>query len=179
MSALHYTPDEMMAQWRLRAFPETILANCSVTRHDGIDLDAHLMARMRAWYVDLIYNAPSELLAPVDIADRIDVQMLPDGTAQFILPDDAVRLVRLLLPGWKAPAMIIADDTLPGAVLQLSGRQRSDNRAPVAVVSGKTVHVCSPTPGLSAVPLECLAVVDTPDLYHLDERALSTIKLLY
>jgi hypothetical protein len=179
MSALHYTPDEMMAQWRLRAFPETINANCTVTRHDGIDLDAHLKARMRAWYVDLIYNAPSELLAPVDIADKIDLQMLPDGTATFTLPDEAVRLTGLLLPGWTAPALILADDTMPGAALQLSGHQRSNSHAPVAVVSGKTVHVYSPAPGQSATPLQCLAVVDTPDLYHIDERALATIKLLY
>ena len=191
MSALTLTFDEMMAQWRLRAFPEAVNDGCSVTRCDGIDLDAHLRARMQAWYDNLLRTAPVEHLAPVDIAADVEVSLLPDGTGWFTLPEGAIRLTRLLMPGWTSPALIIPDDTLPGASLQLSGRQRSDHRAPVAILSGRTVRVCSPAPSTLPAradallstsnplrPLTCLVVLDTPGLYRLDSLALSTIPLL-
>lgn len=183
MSKLQLSPDEMMAQWRLRAFPEEVNADCTAVRYDGIDLDAHLRARMQAWYDDLLHCAPVGLLAPVDIAADITVSMLPDGSGWFRLPDNAVRLTYLMMPGWLAPALIV-DAALPGAALQLSGRQRSDYRAPVAVVDEKIVRVFSPAAaGLfddadPLRPISCMAVVDMPDLYRLDSRALSTIQMI-
>lgn len=183
MSQLLLTPDEMMAQWRLRAFPEEVNADCTATRYDGIDLDAHLRARMQAWYDNLLLTAPAHMLAPVDIAADVALSQLPDGSGWFRLPDDAVRLTYLMMPGWLAPALIV-DATLPGASLQLSGRQRSDYRAPVAVVDGRLVRVFSPAkPSLfdDADPLRptsCLVVVDAPDVYRLDSRALATIQMI-
>lgn len=180
MSALTLDLDGMMAEWRLRAFPEAVNSGCDVMRFDGIDLDAHLQTRMQAWYDNLIRTAPLEILAPVDIAARVEVEILSDGTGWFLLPDDVVRLSCLLLPGWSSPALIIPDGTLPGASLQLSGRQRSDHRTPVAVVTGRAVRVCSPaptaSPGSTVRPLSCHAVTDSPGIYRIDSLALSTIK---
>lgn len=182
MPVLNLTTAEMMSAWRLRAFPEAVNDGCVITRCDGIDLEAHLQARMQAWYDDLLRNAPFDMLAPVDISADVEVDILPDGTGRFTLPDEAVRLVALMMPGWSAPALIIPDGTLPGASLQLSGRQRSDYRAPVAIVTGRTVRVCSPAPSApplgSVRPLSCLAILDTPGLYRLHSRALSTISLI-
>ncbi|WP_289679578.1 hypothetical protein, partial [Muribaculum intestinale] len=76
--------------------------------------------------------------------------------------------------------LIIPDGTIPGASLQLSGRQRSDHRTPVAVVTGRAVRVCSPaptaSPGSTVRPLSCHAVTDSPGIYRIDSLALSTIK---
>lgn len=180
MSALTLDIDGMMAEWRLRAFPEAVNSGCDVVRFDGIDLSAHLQARMQAWYDNLIRTAPIEMLAPVDISADVEVEILPDGTGWFLLPDNVVRLSFLLLPGWNCPALIIPDGTLPGASLQLSGRQRSDHRAPVAAVTGRAVRVCSPAQasdsGGTVRPLSCLAVTDSPGVYRIDSLALSTIK---
>ncbi|WP_295729130.1 hypothetical protein [uncultured Muribaculum sp.] len=180
MPILTLTLEEMMSAWRLRAFPEAVNDGCVITRCDGIDLDAHLQARMQAWYDALLRDATLDMLAPVDISADVEVDILSDGTGWFTLPDEAVRLVSLMMPGWSAPALIIPDATLPGASLQLSGRQRSDHRVPVAVVDGRTVRVCSPPPTTrkSLRPLSCLAILDTPGLYRLHSRALSTIPLL-
>lgn len=114
MSALTLDLDGMMAEWRLRAFPEAVNSGCDVMRFDGIDLDAHLQTRMQAWYDNLIRTAPLEMLAPVDIAARVEVEILSDGTGWFLLPDDVVRLSCLLLPGWSSPALIIPDGLSPG-----------------------------------------------------------------
>lgn len=45
MSALTLDLDGMMAEWRLRAFPEAVNSGCDVMRFDGIDLDAHQIGR--------------------------------------------------------------------------------------------------------------------------------------
>ena len=179
MSALHLTKDEMMAEWRLRALPDAANAHCTITIYDGLDIETHLLARMRTWYVDLIHNAPPELLAPVDIAGEISIQNASDGSGWFSLPKNAIRLSSLRLEGWPSGALIIHDASAPGASLQLSGRQRSDHRSPVAVVDGTTLMIFNPAPEASLIPLECTAIVDTPDMYHIDERALSTIQSLY
>lgn len=179
MAKLHLTHDEMTHEWRLRAFPDTALSGATVTRHDGIDLEGYLSARMRAWYVDLLHNAPPELLAPVEISAEIDITALPDGSAELLLPPEAVRLTRLIMPGWRGPAHIVTDPSSPTASLLLSGRLRPSLSAPIALVNGSTVRVFSPTPGSPLKAVEAWAVVDTPNLYHLDELALATIQRLY
>lgn len=61
----------MLDLWRLAAGLVPAEAEASVERFDSLDIDRRLEIAMRAWYLDLLDNAPVRYLAPGDISRRL------------------------------------------------------------------------------------------------------------
>lgn len=170
----------MMRMWRIRAFPEPVNSGCSVTRHDGIDLDLWLAAKLDDWYYDLLRSAPPALLAPVEIASSLTVGILPDRSASVRIPDSVVRVLSIRLEGWMRPALVVSDPASRMAVLQRSVYSRGGVNAPVAVAFPGELRLYSvPDHMDSAVVASAMAVVHTPGTYHIDSAALATVVPLY
>lgn len=165
---LHLTRAQLLHEWRLRAFPEPVNdAATGVTRNDGINLDALVEARCEDWYHHLLAFGPTELLAPVDMADTLTP--LPDGidgSRRYRLPEGLRRVVEI--KAGNHPARVLYDAAArlfdPGMLLF--------DPTPVALVDNDTLTLYAPAPLDSA-----LMVCHTTDgLYHLDAAAFDTVK---
>lgn len=171
---LHLTEAQLLQEWRLRHFPEALNAGCAVTAGSGYDLDAILLARMRDWYSRLLAEGAPEMLAPVEIGDRLTLRPMADGSAAVTLPDSVARVMAVDMEGWKSPALIVADPAGRTALLQRSPYTRGGTSAPVAVIDGREMRLYTPPPGGGR--LSVTAITDDGTTYHLDSAALSTIK---
>ena len=171
MTKLHLTRAQLLKEWRLRAFPEPVNdAAAGITRIDGIDLDALLEARMDDWYAQLLDSAPLNMLAPVEMADTLEVSgSTPDGGLRYRLPEGFKRLVHIALQNEYRSARILTD----AAARLYDPRRRIVDDTPVALVDGGILTVY---PGL---PLRAaMMICDTGDgMYHIDAAALADIKL--
>ncbi len=170
MTKLHLTRAQLLEQWRLRAFPEPVNdAAVGITRIDGIDLDALLEARMDDWYSQLLNNAPLNLLAPVDMADRMEVcGSTPCGALRYQIPSGFKHLVHMALQGDHRPARILTD----AAARLYDPRRRIVDDTPTVLVDGDILTVYPGLPLRSA-----MMICDTGDgMYHIDSAALADIK---
>lgn len=177
------TADEMLAHWRLARGLEPLRADSTVTRTDGVDLDALLMIEIRAWYLNLLDTAPEPMICVDDMAAVTPVIALPDGTAEVSLPPRTRRVLEVKLAGWERPARIVrpADPDAPRLLaLQASPWSRGGCCRPVAVMEAGRLRLYSLPEadgggGASTPVLESLRVVVEPadsDTFRLDTRAL-------
>jgi len=170
---------EMLALWKRRHFLEPLRADCRISRSDGADLDAIATDRMRQWYLDMLANAPVELLAPVDITKSTIVSLSPTGSAVVMLPENVVRVIAVKLSGWEREATIVKSDT-PESLRQHNAFARGGVCTPVAVLnSNRSLELFTPA-NVSAKPMLAYLLVaqDTgPETYLLDERGFETITL--
>jgi hypothetical protein len=171
-----YTKQQMLAQWKLRRLLEPLRSDCRITRSDGVDLDAYATRKMRLWYLDLLANAPVEMLATTDISANVTVKSAADGTLTLDLPDTVMRVVRVRLEGWKCDATL----TPAGSTLALRQRNRfacGGVEHPVAVVSRHHLELYSAANTLVVPAVELLKVVVDPgeEVYRFDERAWSLL----
>lgn len=163
---------EMLRIWRQSAGLEHLNSECTLTRFDGIDIDAIIGRRMRQWYLALLDEGRPELAGrPSEAAALLSVE---DGR---VTADAAVRrIVSLRLSSWERPAEVADVEGLAGRIrLQANPYSAAGCASPLAWRdSGGCVRV-APCDG-SDIVVEAQAYVDPgEDLYMLDERALSTI----
>lgn len=97
---LTLTHSEMLKLWRTRAGLEPWRTDCTVERMEGIDADAIIEPRMRAWYLHLLDTALAELLPVDDAAASIS---LAGGCGT--LPPHVRRLLALRLSSWSTSAL--------------------------------------------------------------------------
>lgn len=173
------TKAQLLKEWRLRSFPEPDGCGCTVVQTGGADLKAYLEARMDDWYRALLADAPVEMLAPVDIADRAATALMADGTARIGLPEETVRVVSLTLDGLGRVTTV--HDPAGASAICMRHRHRINYRGAgrveaVAVVREGAVDVY-PSEPFSVVSriVSLMAVVDVPGEYRLDSRALGLI----
>lgn len=167
----------MLAQWRLRRLGEPLHVDAEVARQDGMDYDAILATEMDAWYARLIDTADADLLAPVEVAD--EVELTPEGCCgawRVRLPDGVRRVVRVRLDCWLRDAGIVTDLDSPLARRQLSPYTCGGVARPVAVVVGADLLLYS-VPAEVVPRLVSLRVVHAPDsqTYSMDPLALQQI----
>lgn len=163
----------MLAQWRTALGIDTHRADSSVVRVDGIDLDAHIALRMRAWYLDLLDTAPLDRLELSDIAPAVTAHN-EGRTLTAILPDVCRRVADIRLEGWERSVAPITDSRAETALAMAASPYAAPGCAePVAVLSGRRLICC---PGGTGRIASLRAVVDPgPETYILHESLLASI----
>lgn len=169
-----YTSQLMLEEWKLRRAIGPLRADCTVTRSDGIDLDALLTAEMRGWYLRLLDTAPAEMLAPEDISARVSVTVGPgEDSLTVTLPPECRRVLWVRLKEWAEAATPQPADTLRNR-RAANPYTRPDRHRPEVTVTGPATLTLRPA--TSAIPQCIMAVMDHgDDTYTLDQRALELI----
>ncbi len=163
---------QLLHEWRLRSFPENVAADYTLERIDGIDTDEIMTALMEDWYRNLLRNADTRLLNPVEIVQECSLEKISDRHAVITLPEGTLRVTEVVMEGWTGSALITADGSSRAARLQQSPYTCGTARAPAAVVSGLRVDLYPPAGNLISVK----AIVDIPGVYALDSAAFATIQ---
>lgn len=168
-----YTKSQMTAIWRSALGIDTLRADMTLSRVDGIDTDTYITRQMRLWYLNLLDTAPVERLALTDIS--AEAKAATDGdTVRVTLPENCRRTVCIRLAGWQRAAAPLTGE----AAAQTAARAASDYAAPgvcepAVIAEGRTL-VCMPASSPTVTSL--MAVIDPgPELYVLDESLLATI----
>lgn len=163
---------EMLRIWRQTAGLEHLNSDCTITRFDGIDIDAIIGRRMRQWYLALLDEGKPDITGhPADAATLLSVE------SSRITADASVRrIVSLRLSSWDRAAEVADGADVAGRVgLQANPYSAAGCASPLAWRdSGGQVWVtpCDCNDRVS----EAQAYIDPgEELYILDERALSTI----
>ena len=174
---IRLSPDEMLAQWKLRRGFAPLRTDCEISRSDGIDLDAVLRLEMRDWYLNLLLSAPIEMLATTNIANEIALLPALNGEAIVVLPENCRRIVEFQLEGWEMPARIIADVNSPEALSQQNPYSRGSSVLPVVVKRGNRLFVYSLPQNKPYKITRAIAIMEPHDgSYEMDEAALQLIK---
>ena len=173
---LHLTEAQLLQEWRLRYLPQPVNAGCSVTASSGYDMESIIKARMRDWYSRLVAADPA-MLAPVEIGYRLTLTIADDGTGIVNLPEETVKVLAVEMEGWRRAATVTADPLSRIALRQRSPYSRGCTESPVAVIDGSKMRLYTPAPG--AASLSVKAIIDEPDIYHIDSAALATIQSFY
>jgi len=170
------TRSEMLKLWRKAAGLEPLRADCTVERVEGLDADAVIEPRMRAWYLHLLDTAPPGLLPIDDVAgDIVLAPCVEHAAATGMLPERARRLLEIRVTGWNNPAQpCTVADAQRRCALALNPYSAPGASHPMCVCTGRRIHVCPIEDG--DIVHYALAVVDTgPDCYVLDESLVSMI----
>jgi len=173
---LIFTRDRLLAEWKLRQGLAPLISGAVVTRTDGIDLNAIMMAQIDAWYQQCLLSMDPDSLPLTDIAPQLTVAMSPDGSAAVILPPECLRVTGVMMRGWCREAYIAEPDS-PEAEAQKSAYARGGCTSPVAVIRNRTMHLYTP-PADDATLLHVTAVMmpDT-DVYHLTPQMLAAMPI--
>lgn len=169
-----YTSQQMLEEWKLRRAIGPLRADCTVTRSDGIDLDALLTAEMRGWYLRLLDTAPAEMLAPEDISARVSVAVGPDDDSLTVtLPPECRRVLWVRLKEWTEAATPQPTDSYKNR-RAANPYTRPDRHCPTVTATGSGTLTLRPA--TSAIPQCIMAVMDHgDDSYTIDQRALELI----
>lgn len=178
------TKDEMLQRLRVLAGLDSLRADCTIEYTDGIDVDAMLEIKLRAWYLGLLDSAPASLLAPADITSVAAVEDdAPAEGCRVTVPGMCRRAFDIRLGGWLRAVPVLpaanADQVLRR---QLNPYTRATAASPVAVAAPGGAD--GAMGGILAWPAAadvCLltAVVDPgPDKYVMDEAAMGALAQL-
>ena len=103
---LSLTESDMLKIWRRACVIEPLRLDCTADRTDGPDVDAILVDRMRAWYLDLLDNAPLSKLVQIDCVDSASVSFPDSGLAVVSAPESCRRIVSVRFSDWDFPVMV-------------------------------------------------------------------------
>lgn len=173
---LTFTKAEMLKLWRTAAGLEPLRADCAVERVEGVDADAMIEPRMRAWYLNLLDTAPPALVPVEDVGRSMMIKKDEDGaTAVAQLPERARRLLEMRMTGWSRSARPCpAAEGARRRALALNPYCAPGAARPLCAVEGRRVYL-APV-GKGDIADYATAVVDHgADVYILDELLLATI----
>ena len=169
---MHLSRPQMLAAWRLHRLLEPIRDDASVTRSDGLDLDALLAPEMDAWYTDLLLNGPPHLLVSHDIAGSVSVHPCAGNGMAVTLPPETVRVLSVRISSWQTPARILP----PASVPYLCGGNPYLHplpQSPVAVRIGDELRLYPAVEGATVTELKC--VLHTEGEYEFMQEALASV----
>lgn len=136
MKVRKLSESEMLNLWKLKRGMASLRDDAVITRSDGMDMDTLLLSNMRGWYDRVIRTASADVLPLADVTNRLEMTVAPSGVAVVKLPDDCVRVVRVMAEGWERQAEITTDVSGVLAQEQMSEYTRGGAVNPVAVVDG-------------------------------------------
>lgn len=174
---MRLTDTQMLAHWRRHRGLESLRSDCSVELFDGVDAGEVLRMEMRAWYLDLLDNAPLRFLSTTDIASRLSFAPASAGVWRASLPPDVRRLVAITVKGADAPVPVLAAGSDPRREsLNANPFSRSGPRHPSAFSHpDRTVTLCCASATMPEI-VACSAIVDPGDeTYQFDESALGLL----
>lgn len=172
---------QMLRAWRISAGLEPVDAACSVTRFDGVDMDAALVPHLRSWYLRLLDGGDARLLGPAAEAAGLlrvesdgmpyDARLLADGRVR--------RVVAVRMASWKRETRVLtAAEAAPGLALMTNPYTAPGVHNPLAwQADDGSIHV-TPVyrdPSLNSI-VSAKAYIDPgTDSYIFDEAALATL----
>lgn len=168
------TREEMLERRRFVGGFEPLRSDCTVEDTAGTDIDALLEAQLRGRYLELLDTADVALLAPADIAADTTVDAGADGCSLLWLPARCRRVLSVRLDGWECCAEVLPQTEEGGVrALQLNPFTASTVSTPKAVWLSEGRIAAWPR---GSVAESVVAICDPgPDVYTLDERALSVL----
>lgn len=163
---LNLTRSEMLRLWkRIRAI-EPLRLDCTADRTDGPDVDSLLTDQMRAWYLNLLDNAPESRIAPCECADSAQVEFSDSATAIVKAPSGCRRILSVRFSGWDFPVKI-SDEPIPQKIANPYCRRHAAFR-----LGNDRIAVFGPVGTLS----ELRCALDISDqVYIFDNSAISDI----
>lgn len=163
---LTLTESDMLKIWRRARAIEPIRLDCTADRTDGPDVDAILVDRMRAWYLDLLDNAPLSKLVQVECVDSASVSFPDPGLAVVSAPEGCRRIVSVRFSDWTFPVEV-TDSLIPASAANPFCRRPAAFR-----IAPDRIAVIGTSGSLSE--LKC--ILDISDkIYIFDNSALSAI----
>lgn len=173
---LRYTKSEMLAVWRRRLGVDTLMAEASVERTDGIDLDGYITLAMRQWYLRALDTAPLSALLVEDIYDETEPVRDPHDDTLCYIPRDPSwrRITGVQLFGWHLP-LVPRDYASAARALEwlASDFTRPSVREPMAVFTPRGL-LCAPVVRNQVISLTVVRDPG-PEIYLLDESLLGSI----
>ncbi|MDE6397486.1 MAG: hypothetical protein K2K84_09455 [Muribaculaceae bacterium] len=168
--------NQMLGKWRRGALLEPALADCSVERFDGLQVDPVLRQAMRTWYLGLLREGNPAMLKVTDISDRAGLR--PEGTGRWrvTVPADTVRILELTIEGqpWPVRTLDVNRETDRRAIAALGNRYC--RMSFTAVIGADRQWTLTGPPLESPGIASCRAITDPGDeIYVLDERLLDEI----
>lgn len=166
---------QMLGKWRRGALLEPALADCSIERFDGLEVDDVLRQAMRTWYLGLLRDGDPALLKTADIADRVNLRPEGSGRWRVIVPADTVRLLEMTVGDRPVEVLDTGRDADRAAIRALANRY-GRSRFTAVIGADRQWTLVGPdgvaTPGI----VSCRAVTDPGDeIYVLDEVLLNEI----
>lgn len=176
-----YTYQEMMDAWRAMTGLEPAMADASVERFDGFEMERRLAVEMRAWYLNYLRTAPLERVPISDLIDHVSVFPGPGHDWWTVTWDrPTARIVDLALEG-TGPVPIVTD---PDALKESAPLQRLRNRMwrrgcqPVAFHrTGSDRLIVNAASATTPLVSQLTGVVTDHDdgCYYVDEQELANI----
>lgn len=172
-----YTQEEMLAIWRTRLGFDELRTDCTVERYDGLDVNAGILAAMRAWYLNLLSTAPAQLLPVRQFSPATSAA--GSSLLRLVPPPECRRVLEVSSPRWACPAEPQSRRDVAGLLAGLSSPYaEAAPGLPVAAVCGDGSLLAAPLDEDSAVTLTGVADPG-PDTYILDPSLLSSIPTDY
>lgn len=167
---LRLTSDEMLDEWRKRKGIGPFRSDSAIRLTYGIDMDAVGRMEMRDWYLKMLHTAPPSMLVPTECRDMADMSG-GDGTME--MDQRVVRVLSVKMTAWQKEAAVC--DCTHEAMKRASNPFTTTPMTPMAMWDGRRLTVAPYEPGDCAESI--IAITDDgPDIYNMDESALSTIK---
>ena len=167
-----FTPDELLAQWRLARHLEPLRADVAVT-FDGARTDPIDRMELEQWWLETLDTAPDSWLQWTDFTGDATVKLAPDGQSVLLTTPRQKPLLRpraLRMEGWEADALIVPPGH-PLHQLQMHPLTAASPSQPVAVaIDPNTLQIYPP----SSLKLTSLQAVDENN-YTFDVRCLKTM----
>lgn len=140
---LNLSENEMLALCKRVMNLEPATHGCTIVREDGIDMDAWLLTRARAWYASLLESAPIEWLPVEDVKDIVTATNCGNGVVTAFLPQHCIRPVEWQLKGWHHSVTTFAHPQDEIGRLQDNPWTRGGLHLPVAVNHGNRLLLYS------------------------------------
>ena len=156
----------MLELWRRHCGVEPLRLDSTVTRTDGVDIDALLTQQMRLWYVNLLATAPERWLSVSDVKSKCSVNFaVGDGMALISAPPSVVRVLRVGFSEVNLPLTPSAD----AETVRRCGSNPYWTRPLMAPLGKGSWVACGVSGQLTSVE----AIVDDgEEIYTFDEQAL-------
>ena len=155
---LRYTEKEMLEEWKLRTGFFRTRTGCELVRDDGVDIDKVLQSEIDSRYERLLAAAPLELVPVMDVADDCTVTVDSDLAVTIVLPEDCVRVVELMLPGWRRSVTEFVPEAGDKARMQGNEWLRGGVEEPVCVAGHRCIRAYSAATVGDIVPVKMLVV---------------------
>ena len=172
---LNLSESEMLALCKRVMNLEPARRDCVVERDDGIDLDAWILTRARAWYARLLQEGPLEWVPVEDVKMQVTATADSHGVVKAVYPDGCMRPVEWQLDGWHRSVTHFARPDDETDLLQRNPWTRGGVCRPVAVDHGSWLMLYSLPAGTTPVVTMARCVTYTSGRYAFSEAAIPSL----
>ena len=174
--------ERMLGLWREGAGLEPALADASIERFDGLDINTVLRVAMRAWYVRYLHDAPVDMAPVTNLLPyaKMTRASLPD-TWCVNLACRTARVLSLDIEGYGSlPVINPYDDKNRSLMAAMANKFVRNGARPTALYrpGADSVFVGLPSNANPVIKAVMGVRVTDDDTFVVDERVLADIPLL-